>query len=183
MPSDWWSQESIQNSIARSLNTKARKASNCSHKTGLSTMSHASCVHELSIKLSWELLRIPENITSYLFSWNITQTTIVGTLNRKLLTDVMMLLKKIENKYFQNSPVLLKLWPIKIGCCTNIFISEGSKFLNPTFKLIFSEMFLCNNFISKKRRYLELNKILIKTESRHHFSTLGKKQKFEMLPL
>ena len=99
MPSDWWSQESIQNSIARSLNTKAWKASNCSHKTGLSTMSHASCVHELSIKLSWELLRIPENNTSYLFSWNITQTTNVGTLNRKLLTDVMMLLKKIENKF------------------------------------------------------------------------------------
>ena len=62
-------------------------------------MSHAGCVHELSIKLSLELLRITENIKSYLFSWNITQTTIVGTLNRKLLTDVMMLLKKIENKF------------------------------------------------------------------------------------
>ena len=62
-------------------------------------MSRAGYVHELSIKLSLELLRITENITSYLFSWNITQTTIVGTLNRKLLTDVMMLLKKIENKF------------------------------------------------------------------------------------
>ena len=33
-------------------------------------MSHAGCVHELSIKLSLELLRISENITPYLFSWN-----------------------------------------------------------------------------------------------------------------
>ena len=65
-------------------------------------MSHAGCVHELSIKLSLELLRISENITSYLFS-NISQTTIVGTLNRKLLTDVMMLLKKIEKKFFKIS--------------------------------------------------------------------------------
>ena len=62
-------------------------------------MSHAGCVHKLSIKLSLELLRITENIKSYLFSWNITQTTIVGTLNRKLLTDVLMLLKKIEKKF------------------------------------------------------------------------------------
>ena len=62
-------------------------------------MSYAGCVHELSIKLSLELLRITENIKSYLFSWNITQTTIVGTLNRKLLTDVLMLLKKIEKKF------------------------------------------------------------------------------------
>ena len=62
-------------------------------------MSHTGSVHELSIKLWLELLRITENITSYLFSWNITQTTNVGTLNRKLLTDVMMLLKKIENKF------------------------------------------------------------------------------------
>ena len=73
-------------------------------------MSHASCVHELSIKLSLELPRISENITPYLFSWNISQTTIVGTLNRKLLTDVMMLLKKIEKKFlkFQNSLRLMK---------------------------------------------------------------------------
>ena len=62
-------------------------------------MSHAGYVHKLSIKLSLELLRITENIKSYLFSWNITQTTIVGTLNRKLLTDVLMLLKKIEKKF------------------------------------------------------------------------------------
>ena len=66
-------------------------------------MSHAGCVHELSIKLSLELLRITENIKCYLFSWNISQTTIVGTLNRKLLIDVMMLLKKIENKFFKIS--------------------------------------------------------------------------------
>ena len=62
-------------------------------------MSHAGCVHEHSIKLSLELLRITNNIKCYLFSWNITQTTIVGTLNRKHLTDVMMLLKKIEKKF------------------------------------------------------------------------------------
>ena len=62
-------------------------------------MSHAGCVHKLSIKLSLELLRITENIKSYLFSWNITQTTIVGTLNWKLLTDVLMLLKEIEKKF------------------------------------------------------------------------------------
>ena len=66
-------------------------------------MSHAGCVHELSIKHSLELLRISENIKCYLFSWNISQTTIVGTLNRKPLTDVMMLLKKIENKFFKIS--------------------------------------------------------------------------------
>ena len=66
-------------------------------------MSHAGCVHELSIKLSLELLRISENITPYLFSWNISQTTVVGTLNRKRLTDVMMLLKKIEKKFFKIS--------------------------------------------------------------------------------
>ena len=66
-------------------------------------MSHAGCVHELSIKLSLKLLRISENITSYLFSWNISHTTIVGTSNRKLLTDVMMLLKKIEKKFFKIS--------------------------------------------------------------------------------
>ena len=62
-------------------------------------MSHAGCVHELPIKLSLKLQRITENIKCYLFSWNISQTTIVGTLNRKLLTDVMMSLKKIENKF------------------------------------------------------------------------------------
>ena len=62
-------------------------------------MSHAGCVHELSIKHSLELLRISENIKCYLFSWNISQTTIVGTLNRKLLADVMMSLKKIGNKF------------------------------------------------------------------------------------
>ena len=60
-------------------------------------------MHELSIKHSLELLRIGENIKCYLFSWNISQTTIVGTLNRKLLIDVMMLLKKIENKFFKIS--------------------------------------------------------------------------------
>ena len=60
-------------------------------------------MHELSIKHSLELLRISENIKCYLFSWNISQTTIVGTLNRKLLIDVMMLLKKIENKFFKIS--------------------------------------------------------------------------------
>ena len=62
-------------------------------------MSHAGCVHELSIKLSLKLQRITENIKCYLFSWNISQTTIVGTLNRKLLADVMMSLKKIGNKF------------------------------------------------------------------------------------
>ena len=60
-------------------------------------------MHELSIKHSLELLRISENIKCYLFSWNISQTTIVGTLNRKLLIDIMMLLKKIENKFFKIS--------------------------------------------------------------------------------
>ena len=60
-------------------------------------------MHELSIKHSLELLRISENIKCYLFSWNISQTTDVGTLNRKLLIDVMMLLKKIENKFFKIS--------------------------------------------------------------------------------
>ena len=62
-------------------------------------MSHTGYVHELSIKLWLELLRITENITSYLFSWNITQTTVFGALNRKLLTEVVMLLKKIEKKF------------------------------------------------------------------------------------
>ena len=69
--------------------------------------------HELSIKLSLKLLRIAENIKCHLFSRNISQTTIVGTLNRKLLADVMMLLKKIEKilqlKYFQNSFRLIKI--------------------------------------------------------------------------
>ena len=69
----------------------------------ISTISHASCVHELSIKLSLEYLRTTENIKCYLFSWNISKTTIVGTLNRKLLTDVMMLLKKIEKKFLKIS--------------------------------------------------------------------------------
>ena len=59
-----------------------------------STISHVSCVHEL---------RTTENIKCYLFSWNISKTTIVGTLNRKLLTDVMMLLKKIEKKFLKIS--------------------------------------------------------------------------------
>ena len=63
-------------------------------------MSHEGYVHEHSIKLSLELLRITNNIKCYLFSWNITQTTIVGTLNRKHLTDVMMLLKKNRKELF-----------------------------------------------------------------------------------
>ena len=62
-------------------------------------MSHTGYVHELSIKLWLELPRINENITSYLFSWNISKTTVFGALNRKLLTDVVMLLKKIEKKF------------------------------------------------------------------------------------
>ena len=75
-------------------------------------MSYAECRHELSINLNYrESLRI---LNGYLSSWNITQNTTVGTLNWKLLTDVMMLLKKIEKKflqrkYFQNSPRPIKL--------------------------------------------------------------------------
>ena len=75
-------------------------------------MSYAECRHELSINLNYrESLRI---LNGYLSSWNVTQTTTVGTLNWKLLTDVMMFLKKIEKKllqrkYFQNSPRPIKL--------------------------------------------------------------------------